>query len=284
MVVAEGPKEYRLITQNDHADLAGQFAAHWGNEKFAGLRPRESMVLAVDSHDNGWWHWDINPSVDDQGVPITFRKTPRKILFEYLTRGINNVIEKDLYAGLMVSLHLAGLSQQRYGTLPSVPKRDDESTLKFVREQEASHETLKGKVKRMEQYAGATTPDYFWFNYRMMEVFDRLSLFFCCNFDIQGGLSEVSNPQADHESGRAYYGASIKPTPVKLESEDVELQLRPVGKDKIVVDPYTFDRSPLKVSVRGRMIPRKAYQSQEEFREVYWRQPREIFEFTLAPA
>jgi Protein of unknown function (DUF3891) len=32
MVVAEGPNEYVLYTQNDHGDLAGQFAAHWGNE------------------------------------------------------------------------------------------------------------------------------------------------------------------------------------------------------------------------------------------------------------
>lgn len=284
MVVAEGPKEYRLITQNDHADLAGQFAAHWGNGKFARLHPRESMVLAVDSHDNGWWYWDINPSVDDQGVPITFRKTPRKILFEYLTRGINNVIEKDLYAGLMVSLHLAGLSQQRYGTLPSIPKREDESTLKFVREQEASHEPLKEKVKRMEQYAGATTPEYFWFNYRMMEVFDRLSLFFCCNFDLQGSPSEGADLQSDHDSGRAYYGSAINPTPTKSGSEDMEVRIRAVGREKIVVDPYPFDESPLKVAVRGRLIPRKAYKTQEEFRAVYSQSRREIFEFTLVPA
>ena len=35
MVVAEGPNEYILYTQNDHGDLAGQFAAHWGNETFS---------------------------------------------------------------------------------------------------------------------------------------------------------------------------------------------------------------------------------------------------------
>jgi hypothetical protein len=78
MIIAEGPKQYRLITQNDHGDLAGQFAAHWGNEKFARLHPYPSMVLAAEAHDNGWWHWDINPSVDEDGVPLAFTRTPRE--------------------------------------------------------------------------------------------------------------------------------------------------------------------------------------------------------------
>ena len=70
MIVTEGPQQYRLITQNDHGDLAGQFAAHWGNDRFARLNPYPSMVLAAEAHDNGWWHWDVNPSVDDEGVPL----------------------------------------------------------------------------------------------------------------------------------------------------------------------------------------------------------------------
>ena len=74
MIVAEGPEQYRLITQNDHGDLAGQFAAHWGNDKFARLNPYQSMVLAAEAHDNGWWNWDINPSVNDQGSRWPSRK------------------------------------------------------------------------------------------------------------------------------------------------------------------------------------------------------------------
>src|SRR5918994_1104125 len=92
MVVAEGPNEYILYAQNDHGDLAGQFAAHWGNENFSPLNPRDSMVLVAEAHDNGWWHWDINPAMDDQGVPITFRKTPRERLYEFINIGINNVL------------------------------------------------------------------------------------------------------------------------------------------------------------------------------------------------
>ena len=35
MIIAESDEHYRMITQNDHGDLAGQFAAHWGNQQFA---------------------------------------------------------------------------------------------------------------------------------------------------------------------------------------------------------------------------------------------------------
>lgn len=283
MVVAEGAKEYRLITQNDHADLAGQFAAHWGNDRFATPHPRESMLLAAQSHDNGWWHWDIHPSIDEQGAPITFRQTPRKILFDYLARGIDNVIEKDPYAGLIVSLHLAGLSQHRYGTLPAVPAREDESTLSFVREQEALHEALKARLGRIEGYATATMPDHLWLNYRLMQVFDRLSLFFCCNVDFQAAADSGPSGQKDRESGKAYYGSAIKPTPVALGSEDVELQLRAVNPTTLRVNPYPFDQSPLKTSIRRRIVPRKAYRSQEEFREAYARAERQSFEYKLMP-
>ena len=33
-----------MITQNDHAQLSGLFAAHWGNGKFEKPRPYASLV------------------------------------------------------------------------------------------------------------------------------------------------------------------------------------------------------------------------------------------------
>ena len=57
MIIADNSKWYRMITQNDHGDLSGQFAAHWGNQKFARLKPYGSMVLAAEAHDNGWGGW-----------------------------------------------------------------------------------------------------------------------------------------------------------------------------------------------------------------------------------
>lgn len=277
MIIAEGPKEYRLITQNDHGDLAGQFAAHWGNNNFARLNPYPSMVLAAEAHDNGWWHWDINPSADEEGVPLAFTRTPREKRCGFYGKGIDYVVEKDLYAGLMVSMHGVGLPQQRYGTMPSMSKRVDEYSLRFIEEREPSHQAMMEQVARTEQYAGMNSPEQIRFNYRMMQVFDRMSLFFCANFDISSVPASGS-----HSQGKAYYGPTITPTPVRFGQPDTELCMRAIDRSAVIAEPYPFDESPLRVGVRGRLIPRIAYKSQEEFREVYSKAPREVFEFTLA--
>jgi len=276
MIIAENSENYRMITQNDHGDLAGQFAAHWGNEQFARLKPYQSMVLAAEAHDNGWWDWDVYPSVDEQGVPLPFTRTPREIRSGFYGRGIDNVIGRDLYAGLMVSMHGVGLPQKRYGTMPTMADRQDEFSQRFIAEREPTHKVLIEKIRKSEQYAGMDSQEQIWLNYLMMQVFDRLSLFFCANFD----LTTVPATGA-HTAGKGYYGPSVKPTPVRLGEEDTEIKLRAVDPKTVVVEPYPFDQSPLRVSVRAKLIPRIAYKSQEEFREVYAKAQREQFEFTL---
>ena len=276
MIIAENSEHYRMITQNDHGDLAGQFAAHWGNEQFARLKPYQSMVLAAEAHDNGWWDWDVYPSVDEQGVPLPFTRTPREIRSGFYGRGIDNVIGRDLYAGLMVSMHGVGLPQKRYGTMPTMADRQDEFSQRFIAEREPTHKVLIEKIRKSEQYAGMDSQEQIWLNYLMMQVFDRLSLFFCANFD----LTTVP-PTGAHTAGKGYYGPSVKPTPVKLGQEDGEIKLRVIDQKTVVVEPYPFDGSPLRVSVRGKLIPRTQYKSQEEFRETYGKAQREMFEFTL---
>jgi hypothetical protein len=276
MIIAESAEHYRMITQNDHGDLAGQFAAHWGNEQFARLRPYAAMVLAAEAHDNGWWDWDVYPSVDEQGVPLPFTRTPREIRSGFYGKGIDNVIGRDLYAGLMVSMHGVGLPQKRYGTMPTMADRQDEFSQRFIAEREPTHKPLIEKIRKTEQYAGMDSQKQIWFNYLMMQVFDRLSLFFCANFD----LTAVPATGA-HTEGKGYYGPSIKPTPLRPGQEDGEIKLRVVDQKTVVVEPYPFDESPLRVSVRGKLIPRTQYKSQEGFRETYGKAQRELFEFML---
>ena len=69
---------------------------------------------------------------------------------------------------------------------------------------------------------------------------------------------------------------------MRLGEEDAELTLRVVDPSAVVAEPYPFDVSPLRVGVRGRLIPRITYRSQEEFREIYAKASRQVFEFTLA--
>ena len=36
-----------VSSQEDHAELAAQFAAHWGNTRFSKLRPYDTMMFAT---------------------------------------------------------------------------------------------------------------------------------------------------------------------------------------------------------------------------------------------
>jgi hypothetical protein len=67
------------------------------------------------------------------------------------------------------------------------------------------------KLKQMEQYAGASNQGQIWFNYLLMQVFDRLSLFFCSNYDIT-----TVPATGGHTAGKGYYGPSIKTNPGKI--------------------------------------------------------------------
>jgi hypothetical protein len=277
MIIAESVEYYRLISQNDHGDLAGQFAAHWGNDHFAKPEPYPSMVLAAETHDNGWWDWDIYPSIDDNGAPIPFTRTPREFRSAFYGKGIDNVIARDPYAGLMVSMHGVGLPQKRYGTMPSMVDRDDPYSQKFIAEREPTHDEMIRKLSGMAQYAGFTSREQIWHNYLLMQVFDRLSLFFCSNFDI----TTVAAAGAHTKEGKAYYGATIRPTPLKAGDEQGQIQLRVMDRQTVIVDPYPFDESSLRVSVRGKLVPKITYKCQNAFRETYSKAQRQEFTFTL---
>ena len=277
MIISENSDYYRMISQNDHGDLAGQFAAHWGNDRFDKLKPYQSMVLAAETHDNGWWDWDIYPSIDDNGVPIPFTRTPREFRSNFYGKGIDNVIARDAYAGLIVSMHGVGLGQKRYGTMPSMVERDDPYSQHFIAKREPTHKDMIDKLSRLEQYAGLTSQERIWHNYLLMQVFDRLSLFFCSNFDI----TTVAAAGSHTKEGKAYYGSTIKPTPMKPGEEDGQIQLRVLDRQTCVIDPYPFESSPLRVSVRGKLIKKRKYRSQEEFREIYGKAQRQEFTFTL---
>jgi hypothetical protein len=114
----------------------------------------------------------------------------------------------------------------------------------------------------------------------MMQVFDRLSLFFCSNYDIMA----VARSGFHTKEGGSFYGPSIKPTPVKPGEPEAELKLRVVDNKTVIIEPYPFDVTPLRIGVRGKLIPKVKYHSQDEFRETYSKAQRQLCEFTLRAA
>jgi hypothetical protein len=281
VIITETDDCYRFITQNDHARLSGQFADHWGNDQFDDPDPKHAVVVAADYHDVGWTEYDLRPRWVDGG-PRNFLQSPRDRWIEFYEEGIDTVAEIDAYAGLLASMHGAGVRRQRYGTQPSMPDREHDYS-SFVAEQEALQRRLLADLQTSERYGDSVTDDDaavlesihehgrfdgavsdsgVWYNYALLQLFDRLSLYLCRNDELES--------------------TTLGPVPVAYDVGATRVRLDPASDDRIRLDPYPFDDAPLTVSVDGRRVPKGAFETEAELVAAYFQAGRERFEFTLS--
>src|ERR1700744_6311636 len=120
MLRLETETGYWLVTHADQARLAGKFAEHWGNEKFARPEPRAHVLKGISQHDDGWATRDAAPQITRQGKPSAFsvELVGKYAAFEeidlqdYLAvrdRAVKIVADEDPYAGLLISMHTYNL-------------------------------------------------------------------------------------------------------------------------------------------------------------------------------
>jgi hypothetical protein len=263
MIVRKEPNgEMLLLTQTDHSRLAGQFAAHWGNETFASLTPYESVTRAATFHDFGYLRYETAPTFDPaSGETPMFRQLPNDATrFEEYEWCFNWLLGLDPYAGLLVSMHRMGLWQQRYKTIASAINKiasSDPAIRAFI----AEHEALRpGIIER-----NGFDPKQLWINYRLLQVWDLLSLHFSCTPPFNDVIEPVprSYDEADGEGAR--------------------LTLTPVDGYTVALDPYPFDIRPLQITVPAKRLAQARFPDQDAFRKAYFQAPVELLTFTLVP-
>lgn len=260
-----------LITQEDHAELSAQFAAHWGNKTFSKLKPYESMVFATAYHDSGYSDWEGIPPINLQkGRPYNFRETIPGFEERELQAYVGNVDwvrSRDPYAGLIVSMHRTGLWQNRYNTVSSGKGRLRNAELSpdvrsVIQKLEAEH----GEEKKSLGKGSTAFEEELWFNYRLLQLYDILSLYFCTNGYAENRLT----------------AQSAAPVPVAYESkEEVELRLIPDSDEAVRFDPYPFHSFPLKVSLDARIMAQENFSTEQDCREAYFKSPRVRLEFEI---
>jgi hypothetical protein len=256
-----------VITQEGHADVAAQFAAHWGNQQFSRIEPYRSMMFGTTYHDSGHREMEADlPINPEKGVPFMFRGAPPGL--RKREDDVANALwirSRDPYASLVVAVHHSGLRKRRYDTV-RVKKHDsgngnapEEAPLGL----DAAFEDLQGWQQEVAQELGmsdASARNAFWHNYRLLQVFDLLSLHFCCDGYQGDQLKELT----------------LENVPVSgSSSEMVDLQLTPIGPNNVRVTPYPFDESPLRVSVMARCVTPRMQDAAELGQEEYYHAPRE---------
>lgn len=101
MIVQLLPEAIQLITQPDHAGLAGEIMAR--SSRLRHHPRRDSILLAVTEHDNGWREEDAVPEVDEQGV-VDFVRAPLAVRHRVWPRAVAR-LSHDPWAAALVAQH-----------------------------------------------------------------------------------------------------------------------------------------------------------------------------------
>ena len=80
MIRRDDGDDWLLMSQVDHAHLASEIAAVWGNDVVASLPVPDLLVPAIRDHDEGWRDWEQTPAIDPEtGKPRDFTAMPMRI-------------------------------------------------------------------------------------------------------------------------------------------------------------------------------------------------------------
>ena len=242
-----------VISQTDHSQMVGEFAAHWGNQRYAQPRPYESVVRAAIYHDYGWLSYETAPKLDSAtGRPSNFMQAgPPLSSYGWIADWMNGI---DRYSALLISMHRTGLWQRRYDVMRH-PDGPNPRTLspEITRFIEASENWQRQERQAVDQAALDV-------NYRLLQVWDLLGLYFCC-----------AQPRPDF----------IDPVPLDYAAQGVRMTITPAGPNRVAFDPYPFDLRPLRVQVRARRLAALTYADDAELRKAYFQAPYQLLEFEL---
>ncbi len=260
-----------LVTHVDHAQLAGAFAAQWGNEQFLTPAPREQVLRGVHSHDDGWAARDQHPQITRQGKPSAFsvELVGKYSAFEeidladYLAvrdRAVRLVADQDPYAALLVSLHTYNL----------LTARADRSTIQaeqlplldaFLARQLQFQEELRARMAAdqnlmPEDVAPARIENHF----RLLQACDNLSLLSCVDYPQPGDLLHAL-PLCDGGESR--------------------IRVERLGERHFRLTPYPFAESPLVFHLPARHVEGEQFQHAEELQQKFQAAAPELLPVTI---
>lgn len=237
MIVRRTGDALQLITQPDHARLAGAIMQH--SVALAGHPRRTSILLAITEHDNGWTEPDSAPLIDPAtGIPLDFISAPAAVRQGVWPRGVARLAH-DSWAAALVAQHAIAIFD-RY--------RDDGEWAGFFAGMEKTRNAMldAGPVLEDGPSNGGTVAldrpsmEDLAADYRFLGLGDVISLTFC------NGWTDVQrfHVWSIHLSGSR---VSVGPDPFGGRSFPIQIDAREIPA--------------------GRVSARPAFHSNREFRD-----------------
>ncbi|MEE8172324.1 MAG: DUF3891 family protein [Alphaproteobacteria bacterium] len=225
----------------EHLELAGQFAENFGNDTFAQPEPREEFLYVCRWHDKGWQDLDDNPPLDpDTGLPYNLVETPLPIILLTSARSPEYNEAHHPYCGLIDSMHIWGLYNGRYGMsdkklINMIPDEHRMLADGMLNNEFQRQQRLKATLGEDSRTAGWVEEGPLFSNYKVLQFFDTLALYFNCTHAAARGEAAYDNVPLDSET-------------------DTTITIRPVDGDTYSLDPYPFRESGLEISFQGRYL------------------------------
>jgi hypothetical protein len=188
-------REFLLITQPDHAALAGAIAAALGPPLLPELTAEVVQGIAV--HDDGWAEFDARTPCQS-GKPVSFIDLPPATFLQAWRGSIERAAEVAPIAGAIVSRHFWRLGTGHMKSKQDSPE-DERALRQFLDQENARQERLTQGYVRRE----------FEFLTDVLQFCDVLSLYLCC-----GAEQDVEFPQS-------FSGATVRLMRVQKESAAV---------------------------------------------------------------
>ncbi len=243
MIIQTAPaNEPRLaVMMHEHTALAAQFARAFGNDRFAPVQPADLMFYVVSHHDEGWAEFDRNPATDEKtGLPYNLVETPAEHITVTSRRSPEFNERHHAYCGLMSSMHSWGLYNGRYGLsnlvlINLIPASDRELAARMLDGELARQQRLKADLQRDPLAAGWLDEQHLLQNYKQLQFFDTLALYF--------------NRTHPSERGEQTFGH----VPMSG-TQDISITIRPRGANVYELSPYPFAAPSSEFAYAGRRL------------------------------
>lgn len=228
-----------VITMVEHTALAGQAARAFGNDRFEPVSPADEMLYIIDNHDAGWTELDQNAPTDaSTGLPYNLVETPFEKIIKTSSQSPDFNTKQHAYCGLLSSMHSWGLYNGRYGlshhvllnSLADANRADADRMLDGELERQSR---LKTELARDPATAPWIEDGHLMQNYKQLQFFDTLALYFNCN----------------HEGAREKQ--TFEHVPMD-EHQDAMITLEPLGDSRYRLTPFPFAKDGIELSFTGR--------------------------------
>jgi Protein of unknown function (DUF3891) len=257
MLRMESETGWWLIRHPDHAELAGAFAAAWGNDRFRKPEPRARVLFGIARHDDGWGARDAHPVITREGKPSAFSTElvgeysafEEIDLPDYLAvreRAVQIIAEKDPYAGLLIAMHTYNLLTE-HADRASIGPEGLELLDAFLDRQRSYQQELRAAIDADSSLAPIERADQTIVeHFRLLQACDNLSLLACVAYDAPAHL--------------------LHPLPL-TDGKTTEVKVIPAGPRRFRLSPWPFAQSELEFAFPTRHVEGKRFHSSAELEQ-----------------